>query len=55
MMLLQLLAKHNVLSAPVVVSPGLEDIESLTPGESAPQMLGWLDVRDIMGAFLSCE
>lgn len=36
----QTLARHNILSAPLVVSPGLEDVESLSPGESAPQLLG---------------
>ncbi len=38
-----------------MVSPGLEDVESLTPGESAPTLLGWLDVRVIIQAFLQCE
>jgi hypothetical protein len=36
----QTLARHHILSAPLVVSPGLEDVESLSPGESAPQLLG---------------
>lgn len=36
----QTLARHKILSAPLVVSPGLEDVESLLPGESAPQLLG---------------
>lgn len=36
MCLCQLLAKHDILSAPLVVSPGLEDLESLEPtGTSA--------------------
>uniref|UniRef100_A0A383VM92 CBS domain-containing protein n=1 Tax=Tetradesmus obliquus TaxID=3088 RepID=A0A383VM92_TETOB len=50
---LKTLARHNILSAPLVVSPGLEDVESLSPGESAPQLLGWLDVKDIIKAFLA--
>lgn len=40
------------LSAPLVVSPGLEDLESLTPGESAPSLLGWVDVQAIVKAFI---
>lgn len=36
MYLCQLLAKHDILSAPLVVSPGLEDLETLEPtGTSA--------------------
>eukprot|EP00882_Tetradesmus_deserticola_P002217 GHRQ01002369.1.p1 GENE.GHRQ01002369.1~~GHRQ01002369.1.p1 ORF type:complete len:201 (+),score=44.80 GHRQ01002369.1:209-811(+) len=50
---LKTLARHKILSAPLVVSPGLEDVESLSPGESAPQLLGWLDVKDIVKAFLA--
>eukprot|EP00879_Flechtneria_rotunda_P019905 GHRR01020922.1.p1 GENE.GHRR01020922.1~~GHRR01020922.1.p1 ORF type:complete len:202 (-),score=33.42 GHRR01020922.1:2464-3069(-) len=52
---LQLLAEHNILSAPIVVSPGLEDVESLSPTESTPQLMGWCDVKDIIKAFLACE
>ncbi|KAF8071153.1 hypothetical protein HT031_001235 [Scenedesmus sp. PABB004] len=51
---LKLLARHHILSAPLVVNPGLEDVEGMAPGESAsPQLLGWLDVKDIIRAFLA--
>jgi hypothetical protein len=41
---LRLLAAARILSAPVVVSSGLEDFENggLPPGEAAPSLLGWL-------------
>jgi len=39
LLLSQTLAKHDILSAPIVVSPGLEDVESLQPGESSPSMM----------------
>jgi hypothetical protein len=93
MCLCQLLAKHDILSAPLVVSPGLEDLESLElTGTSAALVsiqssavcsarqgcsrhrprgllavlvltslvfvmlqVGWLDIKDIIEAFLSCE
>jgi len=35
-----------------MISPGLEDVESLDPGESAPALLGWVDVKDIVVALL---
>lgn len=50
--MMQVLARHRILSAPIVVSPGLEDVESLTPGDSGPSLLGWLDVNDVLRAFL---
>jgi hypothetical protein len=49
------LAKHKILSAPIVVSAGLEDVENMVPGESAPSLLGWLDVLDVVTCFLACE
>jgi hypothetical protein len=41
---LRQLAAARVLSAPVVVSSGLEDFENggLPPGDAAPSLLGWL-------------
>lgn len=111
----QLLAKGNILSAPLLVSPGLEDIESLEPAETSSTLVsverpsscrvktarnasaaqtghytgpasrqasfprhatalhqvncvspctlalsvcvqvGWLDIKDIIRAFLACE
>jgi hypothetical protein len=50
---LQVLAKHKILSAPIVVSAGLEDVENMVPGESAPSLLGWLDVMDVITCFLA--
>lgn len=50
---LKLLARHDILSAPLVVSPGLEDIESLEPTETAASLVGWLDIKDIIKAFLA--
>lgn len=38
--LLQTLAACNILSAPLVVNPGLEDVETLSPAEASPQLLG---------------
>lgn len=37
----QLLARHNVLSAPLVVSPGLEDMESMSmeAAETSPSLV----------------
>eukprot|EP00891_Asterochloris_glomerata_P005954 jgi/Astpho2/5954/Aster-x0699 len=47
----QELAIHQILSAPVIVAPGLEDMEE--EGDSwDPTLLGWLDVRDILAAFV---
>lgn len=48
----QILAKRRVLSAPLVISPGLEDTESLVPGEPSPSLLGWVDINDIVRFFL---
>lgn len=48
---LEELAIHQILSAPVIVAPGLEDMEE--EGDSwDPTLLGWLDVRDILAAFV---
>ncbi|KAI8464514.1 MAG: hypothetical protein J3K34DRAFT_114955 [Monoraphidium minutum] len=48
------LAGARILSAPVVVASGLEDFENggLPPGDAAPSLLGWLDVSDVVKAFL---
>lgn len=50
---LKLLARHNILSAPLVVSPGLEDIESLEPTGTSASLVGWLDIKDVIKAFLA--
>ena len=50
----QVLAKHRILSAPLVMSPSLEDLDSggLDEGSTAPALLGWCDVNDILRALL---
>ncbi|GAB4822523.1 hypothetical protein N2152v2_009569 [Parachlorella kessleri] len=44
------LAKHEILSAPMVVAPDLEEIGD---GNTSPSLLGWIDVADILRAFLT--
>ena len=44
-----MLARHGILSAPLVLSP---DIEEVQDGGMSPQLLGWLDVADVLRAFL---
>ena len=51
----QALAARRVLSAPLVISPGLEDTEALVPGDPAPSLLGWIDIQDILRYFLKRE
>lgn len=50
----QLLAENDILSAPLVVSSGLEDMEC-EAGALAPPvtLLGWIDVNDLMNAFIA--
>ena len=49
----QILAKRGILSAPIVVEPELEEFESLNEEtELTPQLLGWLDISDVLRAFL---
>jgi len=50
---LKMLAKHKILSAPLIMSPGLEDLE----GEGAadpqgPTLIGWVDIADILRGLL---
>lgn len=47
--ILQILAKHDILSAPLVLLPSFEDGGDIN---LSPQLLGWLDVQDILMAFL---
>lgn len=50
---LSILAKKHILSAPLVVFPGLED-SGCTDGEDPqPQLIGWVTVESILKAFLS--
>lgn len=44
------LAKHQILSAPLVLSPDLEDLNA---GDMSPSLLGWLDVSDILRALIA--
>ena len=56
--LLQVLAKANILSAPLVVENGLEDSGSPTFRESGSlgqAVIGWIDVADLVAALLSRE
>ena len=48
--------RARVLSAPVVISPDLEDLEEETVPEerdSTPSLLGWVDVADLVEALIS--
>ncbi|KAL6783677.1 hypothetical protein ACKKBF_B05405 [Auxenochlorella protothecoides x Auxenochlorella symbiontica] len=50
---MQILAKRGILSAPIVLEPDLEEMGGLPEErELSPQLLGWLDVSDILRAFL---
>ena len=56
--MLQVLAKANILSAPLVVENGLEDSGSPTfreSGSSGQAVIGWIDVADLVAALLSRE
>jgi hypothetical protein len=44
----QVLSKNGILSAPVLVSPDLEDLAELHEEEPKPELLGWVDVNDIV-------
>lgn len=44
-----MLARRGILSAPLVLSPDLEEVQD---GSMSPQLLGWLDVADVLRAFL---
>ncbi|PSC68984.1 CBS domain [Micractinium conductrix] len=47
---LKSLAKNEILSAPMVINPDIEEV--VGGGESSPQLLGWIDVADVLRAFL---
>ncbi|KAG2452837.1 hypothetical protein HYH02_002183 [Chlamydomonas schloesseri] len=51
---LQVLAKRHILSAPLVILPGLEDMEGADADGAAapPQLIGWVTVESILRAFL---
>ena len=46
---MQILARHEILSAPLVMQADLEDSGDIN---MSPSLLGWLDVSDILKAFL---
>lgn len=50
---LKALAKRKVLSAPLVVSPGLEDARESGDEPAAPALLGWIDVFDLLKGLLT--
>ncbi|KAL4418674.1 hypothetical protein ABPG77_010621 [Micractinium sp. CCAP 211/92] len=47
---LKSLSKSQILSAPMVIAPDIEEVAG--GGEMSPQLLGWVDVADILRAFL---
>lgn len=47
---LKALARHEILSAPMVINPDIEEV--VGGGEMSPQLLGWIDVADVLRAFL---
>lgn len=49
---MKILAQNSILSAPVVISPDLEDLSELRVEQPRPQLLGWLDVNDIVREFV---
>ncbi|GLI69924.1 hypothetical protein VaNZ11_014652 [Volvox africanus] len=50
---LQLLAKRHILSAPLVIIPGLEDLSPDDESSALPQLIGWVTVESILRAFLT--
>ena len=48
--------RARILSAPIVISPDLEDLEEETVPEErigVPTLLGWVDVLDLVEALIS--
>jgi hypothetical protein len=52
---LQVLAKHKILSAPLLIYPGLEDEEGMEERETSPQLLGWIDIVDLLRSLVERE
>ena len=54
MVLLQVLAAHRILSAPVVSteSTEVEHKETAEPHDSIKDVAGFIDIRDILSSFL---
>lgn len=48
---MKLLAKHRILSAPLVAGYDLEDVAEVG-ANTTPTLLGWIDVQDILKGFL---
>jgi 5'-AMP-activated protein kinase regulatory gamma subunit len=49
---LKVLARHAILSAPIVMYPDLEEVGSSEGVSLSPQLLGWVDVGDILRGLL---
>ena len=50
---LKTLAQHHILSAPMIIEPDIEEVQG--GSLSGPQLLGWIDVADVLRAFLQRE
>ena len=48
----QKLAQHRILSAPVLIAPDVEDVGDLAAEAPRSQLLGWVDVNDIVREFV---
>lgn len=49
---MQKLAQHRILSAPVLIAPDVEDVGDLAAEAPRSQLLGWVDVNDIVREFV---
>ena len=53
----QALSQHNVLSAPLVIAPDLEDLSIGGAMQDAcgPSLVGWVDMHDVLQSLISRE
>lgn len=49
---LRTLARRNILSAPLVAGFDLEDVAESSNMDTAPSLLGWVDIADIVSALI---
>lgn len=49
---MQKLAQHRILSAPVLIAPDVEDVGDMSAEAPRSQLLGWVDVNDIVREFV---
>ncbi|KDD71424.1 hypothetical protein H632_c5061p0, partial [Helicosporidium sp. ATCC 50920] len=49
---LRIMARHRILSAPLVLEPDLEELSAEGPADLTPTFLGWLDIGDILRAYV---